>query len=687
MPVTQQTAVIGGDTVQTSQMTGFSDADIFNALTAAKNIDYVTPRNTAELVAAINAEQNINLAGDTFTFTQGYAFQNKSVMIRGRANFVTDYSVNPQGFIPLEFEYGFTDSVSVTSISDVEFDFGGGLTKVTRLQVSSASSFSAGNVVKVISTDQIAWLDPLDNQKMGSSHTVGAVDAVNNYIYLLDVVYHAFSTSIKIAKYNQAKSADINAEIKWSKSGTHTGNIRRSTLHIKGAFKPIVKGMKGHELYGEFISFTGCYHPLTKGNFAESLITDSAKDQYGYVVVERSCSYGEHLKNSGNNVRHVYTNGACFNPSAEDFAAYGCNEYSEVSGSRGFQCSSSVDDTHPGSYRCSLKDTQVYYPQRGHDGALWSVQVRGVEDSVISPVIHGGDAIVVRKEFAHSKLTSGITVLNPIYHSKPGESIIAPFRVEGLPGSRILNLKIKGAIINDCQPLALLKAEYAEIIFEEDVCYCRLNESGSVGPFDLNDSKVTIIGGRVDLTGSTASNIRHSLMADANSEIVCKGFHELVAGGSSWAALVDFKGAAGKAYYYDFQCDTVPSFPTPWANRVGSSVLRWGYQVNNGLVSGPNVLSISKSANFSLNGNRIEELTHKNVLVEINLSTAAGLTQLTAVPSGDIKGQTLTIANHPDSVNTLQINGGGNFARSGNLQLLPGESKTFNLSPSGKWSG
>lgn len=685
--VNQQISALPIQAVKPSGET-FTGAQAIDTLLRMKRNQEVYPQTTAELITALNAESLINLGqGKTFTFTQGYAFLDKTVRLRGQATFVVDYSVNPGGFTPLEFEYSFSASQSVSALADVAYDFGGGNTDVTRLTVTDASQYAPGDVVKLISQDQIPWLDPADGQKMGSSHVVGAVDTGNQYVYLLDQVYFAYATTVKVARYNQSKSLDMQANIQWRSTATHTGNTRRATLHVKGAYAPIIKHMKSIGTVGEFIGLTGCYHAQTEGNGATNLVTDAASDQYGYVVVERSCGYGEHLKNTGTNVRHVYTNGAVFHPGADDFAEYGCCEYSQVTGSRGFQCSNAVDDTHPGSYCCTLKDTQVYYPNRGVDGTLWSVQVRGVKDTIVSPEIHGGDGVVVRKEYAHDTLASGITILNPLYHAKTGEDIVAPFRVEGLPGSRVLGLKIKGGTVNDCQPVSVLSATHAEVLFEDNDCHCALNGAGSVGPFDLTDASVEVVGGRIDLTGSTASNIRHSLLADSTSTLVCKGGHEVITGGADWAVITDFKGAGGSAYYYELDCDVKPEFPNPSANRGSGAVFRWGYRVAQGRQQGSSLLSLTKSADFSLNGNRLEELTHAQLMVEINLSGASGTTQLTAIPTGAVIGQQLTIANHPSSVHTLQINGGGNVGRASAVAVLPGEAHTYTWSVSGKWMG
>jgi hypothetical protein len=641
----------------------------------------ITSESTAAEVQAV-LELGFPIRLDSPTFKSGVVLSNTSVDLELTGNIDIDYTDNPDGFTPIQINVDFLDMQNVTAVSTVSYDFGGGNTTVTRLTVEDADAYAKNDVVKIISQDQIPWLDATKQQKMGSSHVVGAINSGSNYVYLLDTVYQSFATSIRVAKYNKDVKIKITGDAVFKHLTDHTDDERRETISIKGAYKPVVKDVKAENLTGEFVGFTGCWHAYTNNVSGENLETDAANDQYGYVVVERNCSHGEHHAPNGQMVRHVWTNGASFSPVVDDFASYGCNEYANVYDLVGINCTNAGEDTHPGSYYTTFHDSATFNPFRGTDGAAWSSQLRGVGDLVINHTAFGGDGVVIRNVLDGTKdcIVRGFN-----YYPRVGEPILAPVRVEGVSGYRITgvvldDIRINGAIAS----LSAVNCEYADVEIINSHIATVMN-SDSKPLYRAVDATIKVRGGSTDFTGSAALNTRFSKLSDSTSSIDVRN-HEITLGGASVNVLTDFSSLNGTAFFKDIDMDAAPSASDIANNRGGSSVFNASFTINGGLGGRKNYYTTSKSAGFSLNGTRIEENTTDSIIVVVTMTGAAGTSNLSDIPAGRMLGQKLTIMNHNTSTKTIQIQKAGNIGVSAATDLLAGDSHTLVWNGS-KWAG
>ena len=641
----------------------------------------LTATSTASEIQAVLALE-VPLRLDSALVQSGVSLSGKSVDIELTGNIVIDYSTTPAGFSPFHISVPFLNSQVVSALSNVDYNFGGGNTTVTRLTVSDASAYDVFDPVKIISQDQIAWLDPAQAQKMGSSHIVGAIDVGSNYLYLLDTVYHAFATTIKVAKYDVSKKINITGNAVFTKSGTMTGNALNPMIMIKGAYLPRVSGIEADGTYGEFVSFRGCYGAKSRDITASNLITDTTNEQYGYAVVERSCSYGDHENITGFNVRHVYTNGAGFNPTAGDYASYGCNEYSVRRNVKGVNCSGSADDTHPESYHCVSYSSTSYYPQLSLDGTFFGVQLRGKSDLAINPTIYGGQGAVIRGEYAQDGACDGCEIIGLNYYPKAGERVASPVLVNGVSGGKVTGAKVKNTSINGCLPsVAIVSAVYAEVEVENTNVTGSLTLSSSKPFYRAQSSKLTISGGSTDFGSSNQSNLRFAILIGDDTEFKCKN-HEIKTNGASFAALVDFSNDDGNAFLSNITTSAAPSLSFGTANRGAAATYNASYKVNDGLGGRSSVITMSRGVSFALDDTyRTQEQTADEITVIANCTGTAGTINITDINAGRMVGQRMKIINNPASTKTLRLPKSLNIGVSADTDLLAGDGKLLT------WSG
>ncbi len=640
---------------------------------------------TVAIQKILNAGKELDIDGlKGIRISNPVAVTDLDVSIKGSGSLVIDYTNHPFGFAPLTFIYSLENTTSVTGLSTVDYDFGNGPTRVSALSVSDSSGFFVGDTVKVTSDDQIPWLDPSDGQLCGSAHVIGAVDV--GIIYFLDVCYLPFSSNIQVSKFRNNKELKINGDISFQRIGEASNGDRFATIRIKGAYFANISNLKAKGLLGEFLHFEGCYGHKTNDISGFDLVTDITNNQFGYVIVERSSSYGSHTNITGVNVRHPYTNGAIFNVSTDDYSGHGCNEFAAIYNLNAINCTSSGVDTHPESYQTTFFSPLVSYPNRGVNGALWSAQLRGVEDCIQGGLLRGGDGVLVRKEFAHDRLCEGIVISGLEYRGKQGERIIAPLRVMGLNESKVRNTKIFDVKLSHSESLNILEAENAEISIRRSHGQCLLSSESTSSVYKINNCNLKSLQNEFDLSESSATNYRFGTLVDDGSDLVSID-DSLTVGNSSFAILADFNSNDGVARFYEFETDKAPSFVNPGANRGAGAIFRWSYSVERGQLAGSNYLNLVKTTNFSLNGNRIEEQTAEQIFVEVDLSGVSGLTQLTGFPAGNRVGQMLSISLKEGAAFDLQINASSNLQRSTPIVLKEGEMASFRWSPSGKWAG
>lgn len=579
--------------------------------------------------------------------------------------FIIDYSQNPAGFTPLTFESTFKEIQSVSQKQGAQYDFGNGNTQVTRLTVSDASKFSVNDVIKIVSEDQVVGLDPADGQKLGETHIVGAIDNGNNYIYLLDTLRSGFSTDIRVAKYDSNVKVILDGQATFKAQGSFSGTTRNETILLKGLFEPETYKLRAQGTWGEFLSGMGCYHWKSVGIQPRHLVTDLAKKQYGYGIVERSCSFGEHHDITAVDVRHAYTDGAGFNPVYNDFASYGRNEYAEIYNGRAWNCGASAWDTHPESYEATFHNCRSFYPYRQPGGTLWGFQARGLRTNFVNCHDIGGDGIVIRSEYESDSATRGTRILGFTYKPKSGETnLTAPVRIEGIPNGRVTDVVIRDlSMYSQGSEGPLVSLSHAEVDIHDPQMWARMSGSYSARIFELNNGSVlNVYNGLSDYTDSLGDNLRHVRLADGDS--VAKFYdHKIRLKDADLAVLVDFNNQDGKVHYLgSLDMDKAPSFSNPAQNKGTSAELLACWTINGGINGRRNLIQLDRNYNFSLNGQRISEIPSDRIDVIVNV-TATTIIQLTDIPPGSIQGQQLVITSSASSLADLQIN------NSNNLQL------------------
>ncbi|WP_231866027.1 hypothetical protein, partial [Alcanivorax sp. HI0003] len=584
------------------------------------------------------------------------------------------------------FIVDYIERQSVTAVTDVSYDLGGGSTQLTRVTVSDATAYEIGQAIKLFSEDLIPGLDPADNQKQGEYSEIGDIDTGNNWLYLRHRLEHSYTSGIQCAALNDAVTIDISGSVTFHKSGEFSGSTRNETVLIKGVHSPKVSGMSADGTVGEFLTFLGCYKPQTWNISARNLITDTLNKQFGYAIVERSCGYGQHHSPTGSHCRHVYTDGAGFNPDSDDPAAFGRNWFSCVYDGVSTFGQGSGFDTHPESWGVKFHNCRNFWPTRSTDGTAWGFQLRGRNGVIVNCENHGGDGLVMRSEYADSDHSGGHRINGFIHRPKRGEfSQVSPVRLDGVSGGRIDDVRATGLdVIIDGSDGPLVDCSHGSITLVEPRSAGKIGGASTGSYYRSGDGgQIYITGGESDLTGSPGTNIRLAKLAADDSVVECRR-HKIIVAGASLAVLGDLSSSDGRCVFINTDMDSAPDFSNPFVNAGAGATIAADWVLSGGISGKRGLYELSKSGNFSLSGEFIESDSSDYISVLIDSSSAGASIDMTNFFEPVKGGQVMTVLVKPGGQDVVIKSAGTYVDTSGDITLTAGSGSVF-VSFDGSW--
>lgn len=247
-----------------------------------------------------------------------------------------------------EFTGGWSDTTGVSGLTtDTVDDF-----TRTVCTVSDASSFSVGDVVKVVSTDDIpnTWAT---NCKLGEFSEVIATTStsitLNTYLYQ----HSTYANNIQIARLDKDRFKIYNGII------VNTGGYEANGVIIMtSAFRPVITGIDIYNAEGVGFKMVSDY----KYHILDCSVTNSENDtgsgKYGYGANDVGSHLGLVENFTAHKCRHAFTTSSIESATADMTTgmAFGTRVVNGV----GYDCEAGAWDTHPHAVHVSFIGCKAY---------------------------------------------------------------------------------------------------------------------------------------------------------------------------------------------------------------------------------------------------------------------------------------------------------------------------------------
>lgn len=263
------------------------------------------------------------------------------------------FDLNDNTFIGLDNENVFELVGSVSNQSNVDFlnrvpfnnlGFDGDSAReVTEVVTPDAANFSVGDVVKIVSSDELPDLfNP--NRRVGQFSTVADVTGSSVILYDLLFDHDEYQTDIKIATLDDYRMNVINGFFEPDPNADPLVEGGPSRVHLEMLKYPHLENLRGTNLERRLASLYSCFqftmencHVINSGNYPIG---------EGYVLDDVGC-YGGYASNiSSEHCRHVVTTNSRASTDPDDFNV-GRGLHLTVVGGVGKFSYNHAFDTHP----------------------------------------------------------------------------------------------------------------------------------------------------------------------------------------------------------------------------------------------------------------------------------------------------------------------------------------------------
>lgn len=339
----------------------------------------VTPSGTDDTAAIQTALNN----GDVLLLSTGVDFQVGMVTYSGsesRRIFalgpVTIIQTDPDGVFSLRGTWDDLGSISsIATVTNADLVYPGesnpvsSQSHISRLTMSSATTVTRGEIVKVVSDDENPWARPsvsATKNRLGEYSTVG-VSSTGTTVSLSNVLIETYTTSPRLARLGNS-SFRIEGPITFDTDAS----IRETTvfgavIELRSARDCFIGGgVKFLNSLGRAIgNFTyGCQ---VDGVVFRNLANRPSKSQYGYGIQDGG--WKTRMSNChGERLRHLYSEGIPgVTTGSTDFEYFGGGSFALIANCVAMNCESQPFDTHGTSYGVTFVGCSVYGSFQGAD--------------------------------------------------------------------------------------------------------------------------------------------------------------------------------------------------------------------------------------------------------------------------------------------------------------------------------
>jgi hypothetical protein len=339
------TGLSGGDVVGTY---GADPTGVASSTTAFQNAinagDVLIPAGTYKvgLVTFSNASRRIVALGPV-------------KIIQTNANGVFDLR---GGWDLLGTVSSFTTIANADLVTPGESNPTSSQTHVTRLTMSAATTAAVGDIVKIVSDDEIPT-GRNANWRMGEYAMVGVAASASTTVTLNSVLVEAYATNIRLARQRPIRFSITGPLTFDTDPAIRDTSVFGAVVNLAAAMNcEIGRGVEFWNSLGRAIgNYT--YGAVFDGIKFKNLANRPSLSQYGYGVQDggwmtrMSGCWGE-------NLRHMYSEGL-FEVSAGDthYENYGGGWYGHISDCVAFACAGQAFDTHSSAYGTTFSDCKA----------------------------------------------------------------------------------------------------------------------------------------------------------------------------------------------------------------------------------------------------------------------------------------------------------------------------------------
>lgn len=534
---------------------------------------------------------------------------------------------------------GYGSILTISSITEVSYDFSGQGEShvVSKITTPSALGVVVGDVVKVVSDDEIEGArttTTTSKRRRGEYGVVGAISG--NDIYLTTLLREAYTTSPRIAKLNDVKYSFVGFKFDVLPEGDALG-WNGSMITVKAAKYLTIYDVEGLKGYSSFLTLVGLYGYHIDRLRVKNLINDPTTLRYGYGINDQSCENG--IVNSALfiNCRHGYTtNTNSIAAGATDLENYGRSANTNVTGFA-HGCSNTGFDTHDEAYGIRFNDCYANGSYRGKDASGSGYSARGrkiVFSNCIAESCRYGYMIFEQyanstKDIVLEYCRSYNTGNYAVSAKKQGDGV----QVDGLTiiggyyeiirGSRVFDLvNVRKGIIDGTKLVPKVGNSYARVI-------------------NLDDSTVEVKNIKVDATVFTSTNLQ--LFRLNNISSLKADNIDVTFGSTASPRILEGDGTANKASVTNFNADVYPT--------VASNITDFFFgSANSDII--PN-MTIFQDVTAS---EAIPNIANNaNDVIYLRLKAIGGNWLMGAIPNGYRRGQLLVIRCSGSGANTITI--------------------------------
>lgn len=590
----------------------------------------------------------------------------------------------------LEIRGNFTEVVTVSAITLTTIDMSDGSadpSPTSRITVSDASEYAAGDRAKIVSDDKLVGVNAANNEREGEFFVVFSVDVGNNYIYTLAPLVFAdnYITNPRVAKMNDS----IRGEVFGIGAMTSSGTGNQPLIRFRGLYRGKIDGIRGYDGRAGFVETVSCVDFLANGLYADNLRT-AADGSNGYALIDYSSEGTNYVNSYGRNCRNGYTTGVLSTTADDDVAYYGRSKYMNVSGNIFEYMQSAGLSTHQDAYQGSFTNNIIKQSYFGYGAAdVTGIAIRGQGHKVDGNKTIGGIAAkvycsVTNNDPSSAQAVRDTEVLNHEHVYLGWETSTEPvISLVGVQTPKKKNIRVRGLTVTGPRTNApLINFDWVESTVDDIYCGGNFLDPGSAtsfGLFNFDDSDVTF-GQNINLdlreVANTANiDIRTFAFASGGdtSQITCTApIRHIVDGANNrWTRLMSTTNLTSAATI-NAQAETNVDPTAGWWSGSGSPVFALKAFLNNARSATWTPASVA----YGTTGNKTIAADYygNDVVFRSFVVTASGVV-INNIAASPYIGQITAWKNDPTSTNILTFDANGTNMALGSfdLDLSPGD--------------
>lgn len=407
----------------------------------------------------------------------------------------------------------FTQIQSISAIStqtiDLSSPISAGTTPVSRLTVSNASVYTAGDYVKVVSDDHISSTPGLSNEREGEYARVSSVDTVHNYLYLYNVLEfpNVYVTAPRVALMNWRPQFIIEG-VNFDIASTFVSTSSKTELLIRGAYKPLIRDVTVIRSTFQAVAFEGVLRATTFNVFVQNI--DQTVAVSNYALSEFSSENSSHYNLRATKVRHMTTTGIISTSAgSSQIQRFGRTKYMQIHGGEAWNCWKEGVDTHGDAYKCSYYDILVRDAYVGPMGDRINYNIEGIGNRLYNCGSIGGTGYIFNSNFETVDSCRDNSAVNCWHEFKSADTFEnLAFASVGentlCTGNQVINPIV---YMNTYQGIPFLVDAFNNLDVINPIVYMNTATSNSSVFKVQDDATMNVYGGVIHLMSTTNNNL------------------------------------------------------------------------------------------------------------------------------------------------------------------------------------